>query len=96
MIFRSPYEIFSLSAALQIVGEDATDALWACSIFLIGNNNEIVATTRPVRLAAMSLLYTQILPAYYNVIIVFPMQSWYILVPMHVHSRLKLVYRFTS
>ena len=49
VVLNSSYEIFGLSATLESVGDTAQD-LWSCSIFLI-SNNEIVAITRPVRLA---------------------------------------------
>ena len=49
-------EIFGLSAVLESV-DGTADALWSCSIFLIGNNNEIVAATRPVRSARLIIWY---------------------------------------
>ena len=50
VVLNNSYEIFGLSAVLESVGGTVED-LWWCSIFLIGSNNEIVATTRPVRSA---------------------------------------------
>ena len=55
LVLSSSYEIFGLSAVLESVGGTA-GALWSCSIFLIGNNNEIVAITRPVRSVCVSML----------------------------------------
>ena len=69
VVLSSSYEIFGLSAALQSVSEDTTDAIWACSIFLIGSNNEIVATTRPVRYC---MLYSANLSLHTLVVHVFP------------------------
>ena len=55
VVLSSSYEIFGLSAVLESVGGTA-GALWSCSILLIGNNNEIIAITRPVRLANVSII----------------------------------------
>ena len=48
LVLSSSYEVFGLSAVLESVDDTAGD-LWSCSIFLVGDNNEIVAISRPVR-----------------------------------------------
>ena len=56
VVFNNSSEIFGLSAVLESV-DGTADALWSCSIFLIGNNNEIVAASRPVRSARLIIWY---------------------------------------